>query len=75
MKHGEAGEEHGPAADQVAEPAGEQQQAAERDQVRVDDPREARLREVEVLLDRRQCNVHDGRVEHDHQHADAENDE
>ena len=34
----EAGEEHALAPDQVAEPAGQQQQAAEGDQERVDDP-------------------------------------
>ena len=38
---GEAAEEHGAAADQVAESAGQQQQAAEGDQVRVHDPGEA----------------------------------
>ena len=36
-------EEDAAAADQVAEPAGEQQQAAEGDQVGVDDPGEARV--------------------------------
>jgi hypothetical protein len=41
----QAGEEDPPAADEVAEPAGEQQQAAEGDQVGVDDPGEVRLRE------------------------------
>ena len=35
---------------EVAEAPGEQQQAAEGDQVRVDDPREARLREAEIGL-------------------------
>ena len=54
------------------EPPGEQQQAAERDQVGVHDPGEARLREAEVLLDRRERHVHDRRVEDDHQHPDAE---
>ena len=46
-------EEDPPLADQVAEPPGEQQQAAERDQIGVDDPGEVRLREAEVVLDRR----------------------
>ena len=48
VEDAEPGEEHAAAGDQVAEPAGEQQQAAERDQVRVDDPGEARLGEAEV---------------------------
>ena len=47
-EHGQAGEEDLAAADQVAEPAGEQQQAAERDQVRVDDPGQAGGGEAEV---------------------------
>ena len=47
------GEEHRPAADQVAEAAGEQEQAAEGDQVGVDDPGEVVLAEAEVVLDRR----------------------
>ena len=66
------GHEHVLTADEVAEPAGEQQQAAEGDQVAVDDPGEARLREAEVILDRRQRDVDDGHVEDDHQHARAE---
>ena len=51
---------------------GEQQQAAEGDQVGVDDPGEVALREAEVVLDRGQRDVHDRRVEDDHQHARAE---
>ena len=69
---GQADQEHQPAADQVTEPSGEEEQAAERDQVRVDDPREAALREAEVLLDGRKRHVHDRRVQNDHQHADAQ---
>ena len=71
----EAGEEHAPLAVQVAESSAEQQAAAERQQVRVDDPHEGRLGEMEVGADRRQCNVHDRAVEHDHQHAEAEDDQ
>ena len=68
----EAGEEDRPAPDQVAEPAGQQQEAAEGDQVRVDHPGEAGVREAEIVLNRREGDVHDGRVEDDHQHAHAE---
>ena len=71
-EHAEAGHEDALAAEEVAEAAGEQEQAAEGDQVGVDDPGEARLREAEVVLDRRQRDVDDGHVEHDHQHARAE---
>jgi hypothetical protein len=71
----EAEQEDAPPADQVAEPAGQQQQSAEGDQVGVDHPRERRLREAEVALDRRQRDVHDRGVEDDHQHPDAQHDE
>ena len=68
-------EERDPAEEQaavpveVAEPPAEQQEAAERQQVRVHDPRQRRLREAEIVPDRRQRDVHDRRVEHDHQRA------
>ena len=71
-EHGEADEEDAPLTDQVPDPPGEQQQAAEGDQVCVDHPREVVLREAEVHLDGGQGDVDDRRVEHDHQHADAE---
>ena len=71
-EHPEADQEDASLADQVADPSGEQQQAAERDQVGVDDPGEVVLREAQVVLDRRQGDVHDRRVEDDHQHAHAE---
>jgi hypothetical protein len=66
-KRDETREEHAPAAGEIAEPSREQEQAPERDQERVDDPREARLAEVEVALNRGQRDIHDRDVEHDHQ--------
>jgi hypothetical protein len=71
-EHCEPREEDLPAPDQVAEPPGQQQQAAERDQIGVHHPRQRRGREAEVVLDRRQRDVHDRDVEHDHQHPRAE---
>ena len=68
----QAGQEDAPLADQVADPPGEQQQAAEGDQVGVDDPGEVALGEAEAVLDRGQGDVHDRRVEDDHQHPRAE---
>ena len=68
-EHRQPGEEDAPAPDQVAQPADQQQQPAERDQVRVDDPGQRRLREVQVGLDRRQRDVHDRLVEDDHQES------
>ena len=71
----EAEEEEPLAPEQVARAAAEQQEAAEDERVRVDDPLEVGLREPEVLLDRRQRDVHDRRVEHDHELREADEDE
>ena len=50
-------EEQPPMAEEVAEPAAQQQEAAEGEQVRVHHPGERRLGEAEVLADRRQRDV------------------
>ncbi len=73
-EHREAGQEDVAASDQIPEPAGKEEQAAEGDQVGVDHPREIRLRESEIALDRRQRDVHDRHVEDDHQRPDAQHD-
>ena len=59
----------------VAEAAGEQQQTAVGDQVRVHDPGQAGLAELEVFFDRGQRDVHDRLVQHDHQHPCAQHDQ
>ena len=50
----DADQEQPPVPEEVAQPAAEQQEAAEGEQVGVDDPGERRLGEAEVLPDRRQ---------------------
>src|SRR5947209_3636583 len=55
--------------------AGEQQEAAERDDVRVDDPGEVLLREVQALADAGQCDVDDRCVEDDDELRDAQQDQ
>ena len=65
-------QEQPPVAEQVAEPAAQQQEAAEGQQVGVHDPRERFLGEAEIGANRGQRDVHDRRVEHDHQVAQAE---
>src|SRR5438128_8248376 len=67
----ETREEDPLATDEVADAAGEQEQAAERNQVRVDHPGEAGLGETEVTLDGRKRDVDDGHVDHDQQKACA----
>jgi hypothetical protein len=52
-KDAQVGQEDVPAADHVAEPPGQQQQAGERDQVGIHDPGQARLREAQPGLDGR----------------------
>jgi hypothetical protein len=67
----EAAREHLAPPEQVGCAAAEQQEARERERVRVDDPGEARGLEAEVGRDRRQRHVHDRDVEHDHELRDA----
>ena len=61
--------------EEVAEPAAEQEEASEGQQVGVDDPRERGLGEAEVLADRGEGDADDGHVEDDHQIAEAEHEE
>ena len=68
----QAEQEHALTTEEIAEPSRQQQEAAERDQERVDDPGEVPLGEVEIVLDRRKRDVHDRRIEHDHQLRQAD---
>jgi hypothetical protein len=68
----DAEQEHALLAVEVAEAAGEQQEPAEGEQVRVHHPGQRRLREAEIRADRRQGDVHDRGVEHDHQIGQTE---
>ncbi len=63
----EAGDEQPPSPEQVGQPAAEEKRPAEENGVGGDHPLEALLAEVQVGLDRRQRDVHDGDVEHDHE--------
>ena len=65
-------QEQAPVSEQVAEAAAEEEEAAEREQVRVDGPGERGLREAEVVPDQQQRDVHDRAVQHDHQVPEAE---
>jgi hypothetical protein len=67
------GEKHPLAPKQVSQASSQQQKAAERDQVRVQNPRQVRLREAEVALHRRERDVHDRPIEHHHQLPHAHN--
>jgi len=62
-------------AEEIAEPSAEQQKAAEGEEVGVHDPGKRGLGEAEILPDRRKRDVHDRRVEYDHQSAQAEDDQ
>ena len=64
--------EHAAAAEHVGRPPAEQQEPAEREGVRRDDPLERALRELEVGRDGGQGHVHDRDVEDDHEERDAD---
>ena len=68
----DADEEDPLAPDEVTGAPAEQQEAAEDERVRVDDPLQVGVRHLEVGLDRRQRDVHDRRVQDHHElrHAD-----
>ena len=62
-------------AEAVAEAAHREQQAREHERVRVDHPLELAVAGVEVANERRDRDVEDRVVEHDHEQAQAEHDE
>ena len=74
-EQGRSRDEDAASADEVRSPAREQQEPGEREHVGVHHPGQGRRTEVQLLLDRRQGNVHDGGVEHDEElrgHQEAE---
>ena len=68
-------EEHPAVAEQIAEPAAEEEKAAEGEEIGVHDPGQRGLGEAQIRPDRRQRHVHDRGVQDDHQIAEAENDQ
>ena len=62
-----ASDEEAPAPEQVGRAPTEHQEAAEDERVAIHDPLQVRGREVQATLDARQRDVHDRRVEHDHE--------
>jgi hypothetical protein len=68
-----AGQEQPPAAEQVGQPPAQQQEPAGHQPVAADHPREALLREVQIVLDPREGGVHHGDVENEHQLHRREN--
>ncbi len=59
--------EHAASPQQVGHPPAQQQKAAERQRVGIHDPGQVVAGEVQVSADRRQRDVHDRRVDHDHE--------
>ena len=62
-------------AEEVAEPAAQQEEPTKGDQVRVHNPCERGFGEPEILTDGWKRDAYDRHVEHDHQVAQAEDDE
>jgi len=68
---GDPEEEHAPVPVEVTETAAQEQEATEREEVGVHDPRQGGLREAEIVANRRQGDVHDRAVEDDHDVPEA----
>jgi hypothetical protein len=68
-------QEQPPVTEEIAQPAGEKEESAEGQKVRICDPRERALGEAEILADRGQRDAHDRHVEDDHQRAEADDDQ
>jgi hypothetical protein len=71
-EHHNAGGEHAAPSDEVGDRAGREQQGRERQGVGVDDPLQVRQRGAEILLNRRQGDVHDRDVQQQHEHPGAD---
>jgi hypothetical protein len=71
----EAGQKNSLAPVPIAERAADEDERRERERVRVDRPDEIAGRDVELVLNRRQRNVHDRDVEQDHELREAGGDE
>ena len=71
----QAGDEDPLAAEHVAEPAADQQQAAERQGVRGYHPLPVAVREAQGVLSRRQGDVHHGGVQDHHELGDSHDDQ
>ena len=74
-EEGEPDDEDPLAAEQVGERAGGEHAGREREGVRVDDPLQLGERRIEVLLHRRQGDVHDRDVEQEHENRRADGDQ
>jgi hypothetical protein len=68
----EAAHEHAPPAHEIRKASAEKQEAAERQRVGIDHPREVVLREVERGADGGQRHVHDRGVKDDHELRDRQ---
>ena len=68
----EADREDAPASEKIGGSAAEEQEASERDPVSGHHPLQVRLREVELLADRRQRDVDDRDVGDGHEECDGE---
>ena len=62
----------GSAAEEIGELSSREQEHGERERVRAHDPFELRDARAEALPDRRQRDVHDGVVEHDHEETERD---
>ena len=71
----DADHEHATVSVEVAEPSAEEEKAAARQQIGIEDPHQRRLGEAEVGADRRQRDFDERRIEHDHHDAETDDGE
>src|SRR5262249_17829052 len=74
-KDGDANEEETPLTEEIAEPATKEKKAAKGEEIRVDDPGQRSRRKPEVRAYGGQRDIDDSRIEHDHEAAQAEDDQ
>ena len=74
-EEGHTQQEQAAMAEEIAQPSAQQQKAAEGQQIGVHDPDQRGLGEAEIGPDRRQGDVHDRGIQHDHEVAEAKDDE
>jgi hypothetical protein len=72
-EHAETEAEHPPSPIEIADSAAEQQQAAEGEDVCIDDPRQRRRGDSQIALDAGQGDVRDGVVQDEHQLRRSDN--
>ena len=73
-EHGQPGQQHALAAEPVGQAAARQQQRGEDEVVGIDDPLQVTEARPQVVLNRRQRDIHHGDIEEQHKYRHADGD-